>query len=415
VSSTCRVATFAHIGDDYADSPIQVTGEEFEVSQFVFVKKEAEDHDTPNAIPYWIAKVLEVRAGDAQHVYLRIYWAYRPEDLPGGRQPHHGDCELIVSNHMDVIDALCVQGAANVVHWDDYPDSLTFPAPEQLYWRQSLDITKRKGSQLTKLNTYCLDEKPSNPDERLIQCPSCSGYLHAHCLEECAIDDALKEHNIAKTKVSGPKIQHQRKAFFEAEISTTDELRLTVTDKRKGQKDRHWDVDILCLLCNSIVAEAIAHLPAPTIPVGQSADDESEEGEEEEKKEEEEEEEEEGEEMSVVGDVPTSATVATTVPAAKAPVPEPQSRGLPKGTRKKERHRPPVTRIPVLHQGEKNLPSEECFLDMYHAHDGAKILDTQDLSAQTQNTPLSSALLPANMFQSSVRSVKRLLHWESLH
>jgi len=149
VSSTCRVATFAHIGDDYADSPIQVTGEEFEVSQFVFVKKEAEDHDTPNAIPYWIAKVLEVRAGDAQHVYLRIYWAYRPEDLPGGRQPHHGDCELIVSNHMDVIDALCVQGAANVVHWDDYPDSLTFPAPEQLYWRQSLDITKRKGSQLT--------------------------------------------------------------------------------------------------------------------------------------------------------------------------------------------------------------------------------------------------------------------------
>jgi len=52
---------------------------------------------------------------------------------------------------------------------------------------------------------------------------------------------------------------------------------------------------------------------------------------------------------------------------------------------------------------------------MYHAHDGAKILDTQDLSAQTQNTPLSSALLPANMFQSSVRSVKRLLHWESLH
>ena len=76
-------------------------------------------------------------------------------------------------------------------------------------------------------------------------------------------------------------------------------------------------MDILCLLCNSIVAEAIAHLPAPTIPVGQSADDESEEGEEEEKKEEEEEEEEEGEEMSVVGDVPTSATVATTVPAAK--------------------------------------------------------------------------------------------------
>lgn len=143
------MSSFRGVCKAYADSRIKVTGEEFEVNQFIFVKKEAEDHDTSNAIQYWIAKVLEVRAGDAQHVYLRIYWAYRPEDLPGGRQPHHGECELIVSNHMDVIDALCVQGTANLIYWDDSPDSSTFPAPDQLYWRQSLDINKRKGHQVT--------------------------------------------------------------------------------------------------------------------------------------------------------------------------------------------------------------------------------------------------------------------------
>ena len=119
-----------------------INSEEFQVGQIVFVKKVEEEQDTPDAIQHWLAKVLEVRAGDASHVYLRVFWAYRPEDLPGGRQPHHGSCELIISNHMDIIEALTVQASASVIYWNDDPDHLALPA-DQLFYRQSFDVTKK--------------------------------------------------------------------------------------------------------------------------------------------------------------------------------------------------------------------------------------------------------------------------------
>ncbi len=52
------------------------------------------------------AKVLEVRALDPEHVYIRVAWLNRPEDLAGGRQPHHGKNELIPTNQLDIIDAM---------------------------------------------------------------------------------------------------------------------------------------------------------------------------------------------------------------------------------------------------------------------------------------------------------------------
>ena len=58
---------------------------------------------------YWVARILEVRASDELHVYARIYWMYSPDELPpgtsdgkkmiAGRQPYHGQNELIASNH----------------------------------------------------------------------------------------------------------------------------------------------------------------------------------------------------------------------------------------------------------------------------------------------------------------------------
>lgn len=58
---------------------------------------------------YWVAKILEIRASDELHVYARIYWMYWPEELPPGtvdginrvkgRQPYHGQDELIASIH----------------------------------------------------------------------------------------------------------------------------------------------------------------------------------------------------------------------------------------------------------------------------------------------------------------------------
>jgi hypothetical protein len=110
----------------------------------VFVRKSDEDmaQEGPDAIPHWLAKVLEVRAGDASHVYLRVFWAYRPEDLPGGRRPYHGGSELVVSNHMDIIEAVTVDAIADMVYWDDDPESMALTA-DQLFFRQSYDFTKK--------------------------------------------------------------------------------------------------------------------------------------------------------------------------------------------------------------------------------------------------------------------------------
>src|SRR5256714_1160403 len=66
----------------------------------------------------WVAKVLEVRAKDDQHVYLRVFWLYWPDELPNKRQSYHGGNELIMSNAMDIVDAMTVAGPAAVTHWD---------------------------------------------------------------------------------------------------------------------------------------------------------------------------------------------------------------------------------------------------------------------------------------------------------
>jgi hypothetical protein len=118
-----------------------VMNETFAVNDTVFIKSsEDEDPDPDAPIKGWVARVLEVRAGDEQHVYLRIYWLYRPEDLPGGRRDYHGRNELIASNDMQIIDAMTVNAKANVRHWVELEDkSEVFPG-DQLFWRQTYNL-----------------------------------------------------------------------------------------------------------------------------------------------------------------------------------------------------------------------------------------------------------------------------------
>jgi hypothetical protein len=113
----------------------------FQIGQMIFVKREGEEDG--------IARILEIRGGDAAHVYLRVCWSYQPEDIPGGRQLYHGRDELLASNHMDIIDARAVQDPADVVYFDDDPESSTTLEEGQYFWRQSLDVNKPKGMQLS--------------------------------------------------------------------------------------------------------------------------------------------------------------------------------------------------------------------------------------------------------------------------
>jgi hypothetical protein len=119
-----------------------VQNAEFNTHDYIHVKP----MDSGDAkINTWIARVLEIRAEDDRHVWLRVYWMYRPEDLPMGRQPYHGSRELIASNAMDFVDAHAVEDKAEVIHWEEN-DKEQVLDPGTLYWRQTFDASKNKGT-----------------------------------------------------------------------------------------------------------------------------------------------------------------------------------------------------------------------------------------------------------------------------
>jgi hypothetical protein len=235
---------------------------EFEVGQTIFVSKTEEAQDAESVIQHWIGKVLEVRAGDAAHVYLRVYWLYRPEDLPEGRQPYHAESELIASNHMDVIEALSVIDKATVIHWDEDIDK-PWPLKDQLFWRQTYDVGKLKSRRLSSLRKVCVDQAPCNPDEGLVQCPSCSEWLHAHCLEDRAAKDAQAK-NVTSTKKRNGAPESSAGVEFRARFTTLGEsgpTYLTIEDMRPDHDHKRWNVDIKCLMCDQLIEQAAGDLP----------------------------------------------------------------------------------------------------------------------------------------------------------
>ena len=102
--------------------------ESIAVGQSILVKHDDAEEGTKIDIrEQWKAKVLEVRALDSEHVFLRLAWLNRPEDLQSGRKPYHGKHELIPTNEMDIIDAMTVNGSLTVVHWDETDDDAALP------------------------------------------------------------------------------------------------------------------------------------------------------------------------------------------------------------------------------------------------------------------------------------------------
>lgn len=120
--------------------------ESIATGQCILVKHDASTEDVRMASEtQWKAQVLEIRALDSEHVFIRVAWLNRPEDLTSGRLLHHGKNELIVTNEMDVIDAMCVNGSLEVVALDDEDDE-SGTVEDQYFWRQTFDITTKKFS-----------------------------------------------------------------------------------------------------------------------------------------------------------------------------------------------------------------------------------------------------------------------------
>jgi hypothetical protein len=113
---------------------------------FILIKHDDSDNLATSSLTDWKAKVLEVRALDAEHVYIRVSWLNRPEDLMGGRQIFHGRSELIPTNQMDVMSALSVNGIFSLKHWDEFEDDTqeNFFEEDEYFWRQTFDFVSNR-------------------------------------------------------------------------------------------------------------------------------------------------------------------------------------------------------------------------------------------------------------------------------
>ena len=267
------------------------------------------DYDRTNL---WVAKVLEVRAKDNQHVYLRLFWLYWPDELPSGRQAYHGANEFVMSNAMDIVDAMTVAGPAEVTQWNEEKDEQEDLG--QRFFRQFLDIKKLggpKGSELSAIREHCICHKYYNPDKTMYKCPheDCGMWNHEECLVDEILDktyrrlveesgpaangtettvlSAVKEavtktlfpaeklkdlrnprtsKSPAKPEIATPKsnLKAKRKlngaakrwqGMFTAKIVNSEDganVKVTITDER-GQDPETWVQDVDCLKCGKIL------------------------------------------------------------------------------------------------------------------------------------------------------------------
>ncbi|EPS38407.1 hypothetical protein H072_7852 [Dactylellina haptotyla CBS 200.50] len=217
------------------------------------------------------ARVLEIRASDPSHVYLRVAWFYWPDELPMGRKEYHGLDEIIESNHPDIIDAMSVEGLADVMEWDEKDEDAELSGN---YYRQQLDYMT---NQLSTPKPICICSRPHNPDGIILECSSCKTWLH----DECITTDAVKRHNkrgFAKTEKSksnpnimspkplrkGPKKEPSIEPNIESSVAAVVfDGRLRIKEEPKGN-DRDSDSgldtntiideEIRCLNCGEFIS-----------------------------------------------------------------------------------------------------------------------------------------------------------------
>ena len=112
------------------------------------VKHDDTENPTVDSASQWKAKVLEVRALDPEHVYIRLSWLNRPEDLGSGRKDYHGKNELVPTNQMDIIDAMAVNGSLQVKHWNETAEDDGMSMPEDRSRIKAPTIGQGHGSTL---------------------------------------------------------------------------------------------------------------------------------------------------------------------------------------------------------------------------------------------------------------------------
>ncbi|KAI9887047.1 MAG: hypothetical protein M1823_001119 [Watsoniomyces obsoletus] len=303
VGSSCEVQPQETWDELMGYRTVQVAGEEFHVGDFIFVNHPGVaydgEHGNGHTTRFWIARILEIRARDSENVYIRVYWAYWPEELPGGRKAHQPMAELVLSNHMDVINAMTVAGIAKVQHWLEDDDEEN---PIGLFWRQNyifqdqrLSVSHQVSMAPTRpmlnhpvlvqpIKEHCWCRGPQNPDKMLVYCNNkqCECWLHEECLVRYRLQKAYKRieaEEMFEAVASGQRRPKRKKrsedepwsGMLEATLkqgASNKPLRIIIRDIRgnKSKKvktakmtatnalsTRSWEEPVTCLFCGETI------------------------------------------------------------------------------------------------------------------------------------------------------------------
>ncbi|KAI5799010.1 hypothetical protein EDC01DRAFT_26775 [Geopyxis carbonaria] len=237
-----------------------VGNEGFEVGDYLFI-----NHNLTHGVDlqnlddkkFWVARVLDVRAADEAHVYIRVYWMYWPDELPEGRQYYHGSRELVASNHMEIIDAMTVSGKANVTHWLELDEDEEL---HDLFWRQRLDAPSLI---LGEVREHCKCHKYYNPDNTMFLCPGCKIWLHEECVAQDIklriIDGTLQPPATAEKEENGVPAAT-------ADESNAVSLADKATPKKPGRKSLVELAVEQSLASTAVTTVTVADTPPPKTP-----------------------------------------------------------------------------------------------------------------------------------------------------
>ncbi|CAL8575206.1 hypothetical protein XPA_001145 [Xanthoria parietina] len=222
------------------------------------------------------ARIIEIRAHDTKNVYIRLYWLYTPDQLRGGRQPYHGKDELIVTSHMEIVDAARVIEPITVVALKEQEESWQGPTPaKQNYWRQTYHVLIQALSNPNHNLTakaqppepHCICHRPVCPDDIVVRCtnPRCALLLHAKCIEDATLTKLRLQ--LQQQQQANPASGHPLPGFhLRGPMASTghngpDYMTRTLVSQRRHsysrkrvrctdvRADRHWELDIDCLGC----------------------------------------------------------------------------------------------------------------------------------------------------------------------
>ncbi|KAL8906136.1 MAG: hypothetical protein Q9171_006392 [Xanthocarpia ochracea] len=209
------------------------------------------------------ARILEIRARDAQNVYIRLYWLYMPSQLSSGRQQYHGRDELVATNHMEIVNAARTIEPFDVVDLRDREET-TEGLNLSGYFRQTYHVLTKE------LSVSLFRPRPVNPDGILVRCtnPQCDVLLHGECIEHITVTK-LRQQQQEQPEASMasvqplPRLNSEKSPTRGQTTAATDFVVQIIISKRDhalGRKrlqcsdvcmSRMWERDIECLGCGT--------------------------------------------------------------------------------------------------------------------------------------------------------------------